>query len=210
MNKISLDKLMSLTLDANQQKSPSDNELLEVFDVDGNLIGVAPRLLCHRLGLIHQVVYLMIESDNGRLLLQTRGDTKDGRLDIAVGGHVAAGEQPVRALLREVNEEIGLVIDESRLVHIATYKRYQHPTLKKPNTLNREIRHVFVLSMNDYDLGQLQGAFSNRAEKGMVRNISWFDTEQVLNAIDESRTADGLAATFPHYLFWKLVQQTQR
>ncbi|MFH1570884.1 MAG: NUDIX domain-containing protein, partial [Gemmatimonadota bacterium] len=54
-----------------------------------------------------------------RLLLQRRGRPRDpfyGHLDAPAGGHVAAGETPAQAAVRELAEEAGAVIQPADLV----------------------------------------------------------------------------------------------
>ena len=71
---IDLETLMELASFNIDSMKKSDGEMLEVLGENGEILGVAPRFLCHRLGLIHQVVFLVIENHEGGLLLQTRGD----------------------------------------------------------------------------------------------------------------------------------------
>jgi len=57
------------------------------------------------------VVHLHVFDGRGRLYLQKRSMTKDtnpGRWDTSVGGHVGAGEEVTRAVLREAREELGI------------------------------------------------------------------------------------------------------
>ncbi len=91
----------------------SKDEWFPLVDEEGNVIGSAPRSICHngRSFLLHPVVHLHVISTDGRLLLQRRKLTKriqPGKWDTAVGGHVSYGEEIEQALQREVEEEIGL------------------------------------------------------------------------------------------------------
>lgn len=91
----------------------NQNELLPIVDSRGKTIGAALRSICHNGSsrLLHPVVHLHVFDAQGRLLLQKRSNNKriqPGRWDTAVGGHVACGESPLKALRREALEEIGL------------------------------------------------------------------------------------------------------
>ncbi len=88
-------------------------EWFPVVDEDGNVIGEAPRHICHdgKSFLLHPVVHLFVFNKKGEILLQKRSATKDvqpGKWDTSVGGHVSPGETVEDALNREALEELGL------------------------------------------------------------------------------------------------------
>lgn len=65
----------------------------------------------------NSAVFLIIEDENKRILFQRRYQTGylDGMLDLGASGHVEEGETAKEAAIRELIEEIGLCIDQSRL-----------------------------------------------------------------------------------------------
>lgn len=89
-------------------------EILTVYNDRLEPMGVAERGQVHRQGLLHQVGHCWIispKADGLWIWFQQRAHDKadfPGYYDIAVGGHIAAGEEPLPALLREVGEEVGL------------------------------------------------------------------------------------------------------
>ena len=91
-----------------------NDEMLQLVDLDGNPAGTALRSVCHSdKSLIQMVVHIEIFSSTGEIYLQKRSDTKDlypGLWDTAVGGHVSAGENPVQAVIREAEEELGISV----------------------------------------------------------------------------------------------------
>ncbi len=96
-------------------------EMLEIVDSRGNVIGIAPRFEIHGNPLLmHRVVHVLVFNKNGELLLQKRSLTKDvapGKWDTSVGGHVDPGEVLLEAAKREMKEELGLTECEPKLLY---------------------------------------------------------------------------------------------
>ncbi len=88
------------------------DELFEIVDDEGNVIGTAPRSECHgNPSLVHRTAHVVVYHPDGRILLQKRSKRKDiqpGRWDTAVGGHLMPGEDFERAARREMAEELGI------------------------------------------------------------------------------------------------------
>ncbi|RLA20345.1 MAG: NUDIX hydrolase [Gammaproteobacteria bacterium] len=91
------------------------DELLSVVDEGDRVIGQMGRGEIHRLGLRHRSVHLLVFNQAGELLLQKRSMTKDscpGYWDSSAAGHVEAGESYDQCVMREVTEELGVVLKE--------------------------------------------------------------------------------------------------
>ena len=86
----------------------SHDELLNVYDAAGEVIGARPRGEAKRSGLAVGAVNALIRDGAGRVLLQKRPADKEngGRWDKSVGGHVAAGEDFDTTAVREAGEEL--------------------------------------------------------------------------------------------------------
>jgi isopentenyldiphosphate isomerase len=87
-------------------------EIFEIVDEDGEVVGTAPRSECHGdPALLHQVAHVLVFRSSGALILQKRSMQKDiqpGKWDTSVGGHLAPGETPASAAAREMLEELGI------------------------------------------------------------------------------------------------------
>jgi len=196
-----MEKLLELTFKNGKLVTASDRELLQVFSQDGVQLGVAPRLLCHRLGLVHKVVYLFISNTRKEILVQIRSDS--GRADIPVGGHVSADDKSEKdALIREILEELGIEVDEDKLVYHKTYFREAETNLRKPEEVNRELRVLYSLAMSEEEEKTLARKFNSRKDKEAVAAIKWTTIDEIIQNCDRlsSLVADGLKTSLPHYL----------
>ena len=97
-----------------------DDEWFDIVDIEGRIIGKAPRSICHSgPGLLHPVVHLHIIDDKDRIFLQKRSLSKQiqpGKWDTSVGGHIASGEKIEDGLKREAAEELGITTFDARFL----------------------------------------------------------------------------------------------
>jgi isopentenyldiphosphate isomerase len=87
------------------------SEVVGLVDVDGHVIGSAPRAVVRRDNLLHAATAVLVRDPARRIYLHRRTDTKDwapGHWDAAAGGVIAAGEQPLDSARRELAEELGI------------------------------------------------------------------------------------------------------
>ena len=100
---------MDPTTAAHPENSP--DEMVEETDPFGNVLRLVTRREMRAGALWHRSVFIAVVSHGGQLLVHRRAETKDvwpGCWDVAVGGVMAPGEEPVSAALRELSEELGL------------------------------------------------------------------------------------------------------
>lgn len=87
-------------------------EWLPLLDLEGNIVGKAPREVCKKnKDLIYPVIRLHIFNSKGQVFLQKRkknAPTQPGKWDAAVAGHVIFGEKIEDAVKRESMEELNL------------------------------------------------------------------------------------------------------
>ncbi len=100
-------------------------ELLEIVDSEGKVIGIAPRFQIHgNPSLMHRVIHILVFNKKGELLLQKRSMDKDvapGKWDTSVGGHVDPGEELPAAAAREMKEELGISACKPQLLYTYTH-----------------------------------------------------------------------------------------
>jgi len=89
-------------------------EIFEIVDETGRVIGTAPRSRCHGdPSLAHRSVHVFVFNAGGDVYLQKRSRRKDvqpGKWDTSVGGHLCPGETYLAAAVRELEEELGVKV----------------------------------------------------------------------------------------------------
>ena len=157
---------------------PSD-EIFDVVDEHDRVVSQERRSVVHQRGLRHRAVHILIFNRKGELFLQKRSMTKDvspGCWDSSCCGHVDSGETYDIALLRELNEELGLKISpgEAKLL----FKVGACPQTAQEFVMVYRLDHEgpFELHPEEIDTGE------------------WFTTEQVDRLLEEK--ADQVAASF--------------
>ena len=101
-------------------------ELLDVVDENDCPIGVKSKGEIHRDGDLHRASQMWIYNDRGEILFQLRSHTKDifpGMWDVT-GGHVQSGESYLEAAVRELDEELGVLISPNDLESL--FKQRDH------------------------------------------------------------------------------------
>ena len=103
---------------------PTEAEMLDALDADGRRTGdEVARDRAHAEGVWHGAVHVWVLTPAGAVVLQRRARGKDlggGKVDVSVGGHLAAGETWL-AGLREAEEELGVVLDFGDVVHLGRF-----------------------------------------------------------------------------------------
>jgi len=101
-------------------------ELLEIFDYEGNYLGLLDRKTCHNNpNIAHKAVHVLVFNSKKELILQKRSSKKElypNFWDTSVGGHLIPGENYYDAAIRECKEELGF--EPRSLTFLYTYKAF--------------------------------------------------------------------------------------
>jgi len=89
-----------------------EEEILDLLDEEGAVIGTIARGMCHgdptrR----HRAAHILIRNSAGDYYLQKRSSSKKiqpGKWDSSVGGHIPSGESYEEGAIRELAEELGV------------------------------------------------------------------------------------------------------
>lgn len=87
------------------------DELVALVDENGVVTGSARRSVMRRENLRHRATGVLVHNSEGQIYVHRRTPTKDvypHYYDFAAGGVVAAGEDPYDAVVRELDEELGI------------------------------------------------------------------------------------------------------
>jgi isopentenyldiphosphate isomerase len=163
-------------------------EMLVVCDENNNVLGEKPKSEVHRNGLWHRGAHLWITDGRGNVLQQYRDPRKvilPGVWDIAVAGHVSAGDTPAKTVVREAEEELGLqlsLVDFSpvgrsmaesiTITDMPIVEGWQHRVFDYNYVMCREI-----------DLTKL------RLERGHVADVRWYPIDRLERDLLSPQTA---------------------
>ncbi|MFM2414743.1 MAG: hypothetical protein RI911_436 [Candidatus Parcubacteria bacterium] len=156
------------------------NEPLEIVDEHDEVIGRAERSDIHARGLLHREVHVFV-TDGIRIALQRRSSgarSWQGFLDATIGGHVEVGETYLSAVRHEMQEECGLVLDESRLVTLAKLRIPARDVYQGYHNNVWRTLYGYRLLQNEV----------LRPEAGKSDGFEWFSYEELAAPSDALRT----------------------
>lgn len=160
---------------------PPEAEMIEfVHEGTSTVAGVLPRKTVLKLGCRFRGVGVLIiqeplhELEDCRILCQQRSATKTtypSLWDVLTGGTAKVGEVPKDTVCRELQEEVGISVDVSRLVHLQSCK------------VDTEIVHCHCEAFAYISPpGQ-----SVKFEDGEVSQVAWLSATEVRKAVGERR-----------------------
>jgi len=138
-------------------------EIFDVVNERDEVIARLPRAEVHRRGLMHRAIHVLVFNARGQVFLQKRSMSKDrqpGLWDSSTSGHVDTGEEYDACALRELREEIGLVL-------AAPPRRL----FKLPASRETDQEHVWVYQC------QAEGPFTLQPEE--IERGGWFAPGEV-------------------------------
>lgn len=104
-------------------------EYIDIVTKDGKPTGrSAPKSEIHSEGHYHHTIHVWLYTKTGEILLSQRSACKvicPLLWDVSAAGHIDAGEGMINAAVREVQEEIGLMIHENDLEKIGVFECFQ-------------------------------------------------------------------------------------
>ncbi len=149
-------------------------EMIDVLDEKtGNLTGrVISKDEAHKTGIWHGSIHiLIINKDKTKTLLQKRCEQKKlypNMWDIAVGGHISAGETPFYSATRELQEELGLDINDYDIIEADRIKEQ----LTNNGIISNEFVSIYIIYGN-IDTSKI------KLQEEEVSEARWFSKEEL-------------------------------
>lgn len=140
----------------NQKEKIMADELIDIYDENMNHIGTASRSQVHQEGLWHKAFHCWIarrDNDCNKVILQLRSKNKKENphlLATSAAGHLSTGET-AKDGIREIEEELGLVIDFDKLTKLFTSTQVS----EYGDYINHEFNPTYLLE-SDVKLSELK------------------------------------------------------
>ena len=161
------------------------DELVDVLDsVTGKATGeVISKSEAHSKGIWHGAVHIwVINSLGDKILLQKRCALKKlfpNMWDISVGGHISNGEDAYIGALRELNEELGIVLENEKLEFVKCIKE----EFVSSGIISNEFVTVYKL-VKDIEISDIT------LQDEEVSDVMWVNKEDFNKLIDEKKIID--------------------
>ena len=135
------------------KKEDKKMELVDVYNQNYEKIGVASKKLAHKSGLWHKsVVLILLDYNTNEIVFSLKqpglyGDySRPDYLDFATAGHVQHKEEIYDVILREINEELGIKINDKRAISFVGSRQTSH--MISHNFIENEFQFFFVNKSN--------------------------------------------------------------
>lgn len=169
------------------------DEWVDILDEAGMPTGkTALKSEAHKMGWYHPTVHIWCYSKDHRVLLQRRGALKrtfPNLWDVSVAGHMAAGESPTSAALREVKEEIGLAIRPEELHKIGIFKCIQH---HENGIVDAEFHHTFLMCLDPDGIELIP-------QEEEVDSLHWFTLGRLIAEVEDPNLNSNHVPHDPEY-----------
>jgi len=155
------------------------DEIIDVLDEkNGEKTGeIISKKEAHKTGIWHGAIHILIvDKEHNRTLLQKRCEQKPlypNTWDIAVGGHISAGESDFIAAKREFEEELGLNPSNYEIKFIEKIKE----KLNNNGIISNEYVSIFVIYA-DVDINSVV------LQEEEVSEIKWCSKEELNDFIE--------------------------
>lgn len=153
-------------------------ELIQIVDENGKFTGeVMDKEEAHNKNLLHNEVAVFIINDKKQVLLEKRSANKRFNPNkwALCAGHVDAYETLENAAIREIKEEVGIIVAPSEL----------HPFGEREFTIRESNSHITYFYYIKSNLNE----DNYTIQKEELSEVKWFDIDEVINMIlqhDES------------------------
>ena len=157
-------------------------EMFDILNEDSTSAGYSlPRSQVHREGQWHRSVHVWVADHWDRLLLQQRAFDKDsnpGLWDISTAGHLSAGQNALEAGVRELSEEVGLVVAPERLQFL--FEDKDQALLRGGTFIDREFHSIYFLRLEEGEAALI------KPDPGELAGVRWIAPESLREELQRS------------------------
>ena len=162
-------------------------EILDICDELGNPTGETVEEKLHiNKELYHRTAHVSIlrkKENKIQILLQKRSEQKDsfpGCYDISSAGHIPAGDNYGQSAVRELKEELGIVVRESELIDCGNRRFHLEEIFHGRLFKDNQVSKIFVLWK---DLEEKDFVFVDHE----VSEVKWLDFEKCYQDVKENK-----------------------
>lgn len=122
-------------------------EYIDIVDENNNLTGKAfPKNIVHEKGYIYREVIGIIVNEKKEMLIQKRAQNKKDKAGLweLCCGHVSANEVPEKSMVRELEEEIGLKVEELKFLRIERLNEHNEDRTRFHNVFS----YIYLIRTN--------------------------------------------------------------
>lgn len=159
-------------------------EYFDIYNENGTPTGERiERTLAHRDGTLHAAVHIYIyriKRGKYEILLQKRADDKDSFpscYDTSCAGHVSAGDNFITTALKELSEELGLMVDQNSLIFAFDQLVEKKNVFHAKPFIDREFNKVYILN---YDAPEESFTF----QREEISALKWMDSDALLKELE--------------------------
>ncbi len=124
-------------------------EFLDILDKNGNKTGeIISREEAHCKGYWHRSIVVFIINSKKKLLIQKRSANKKKHpnlWDFSCGGHISAGETSLIGAIREIEEELGIHVNQKNMYLIDTLIKSYKP---RADYFENEFQDIYLCFEN--------------------------------------------------------------
>lgn len=159
-------------------------EILDLYDDNFNLLnqtiirGEEPEK-----GKNIMISLAYIKDRNGNYLIQKTSKSRGSKFS-TTGGHVQHGENTKTAVIRELQEELGIKVKDNEIKYIISWK---HP-------YKQHLFDIYLLEDVDIDIKDL------KLQEEEVESVKWMKTTEVEKIINENSFLESHAYIFNNYI----------
>lgn len=126
---------------------------------------------------------IFIKNNKGEYLIQKTSKQKGNRYS-STGGHVVNGESGFEAIKRELDEELGINVEDNKIKYLSTFKYPKKNCLFNVYILNIELEEIENIKLQEEE----------------VEEIKFISVNEIINIINEGNFLESHAYIFEKYI----------